>query len=87
MISNDVSSQFISGMLFVLPLLKEDSEIVVTSQFESKSYVQMTIKVLKVFNIEMTMKNNTISIPGNQTYLPTVYHIENDYSQAAFFLI
>lgn len=85
-ISGDVSSQFISGMLFVLPLLKEDSEIVVTSQFESKSYVQMTIKVLKVFNIEMTMKNNIISIPGNQTYLPTVYHIENDYSQAAFFL-
>lgn len=86
-ISGDVSSQFISGILFVLPLLKEDSEIMVTSQFESKSYVEMTIKVLKLFNIDITMKNNIISIPGNQTYLPTVYKIENDFSQAAFFLI
>lgn len=85
-VSGDISSQFISGLLFVLPLLKEDSEIVITGAYESKSYVDMTIKVMEQFGVKVKQHRNTISIPGNQTYQNTHYLVENDYSQAAFFL-
>ena len=84
--SGDISSQFISGLLFVLPLLKEDSEIVITGSFESKSYVDMTIKVMAQFGVHVKQNKNTISIPGNQYYQNRHFMVENDYSQAAFFL-
>jgi len=52
-VPGDVSSQFISGLLFALPLLKDDSKIVIKGDYESKSYVDMTIDVLKRFNIKI----------------------------------
>ena len=55
-LSRDVSSQFISGLLFALPLLKDDSKIVIKGDYESKSYVDMTIDVLKRFNIKIEEK-------------------------------
>lgn len=85
-VSGDISSQFISGLLFVLPLLKEDSEIVITGSFESKSYVDMTIKVMRAFGVKVKQTRNSIFIPGNQRYQNTHFVVENDYSQAAFFL-
>lgn len=85
-IRGDVSSQFISGLLFVLPLLDGDSKIVVTKEFESKSYVDLTISILKSFEIEVEQHKNIIKIKGNQKYIPTSLRIEGDYSQAAFFL-
>lgn len=86
-IPGDVSSQFISGLLFALPLLKEDSKIVITGNYESKSYVDMTIDVLKRFNIKIEERGNVLFINGNQKYIPTDYVVEGDYSQAAFFLV
>lgn len=85
-VSGDISSQFISGLLFVLPLLNEDSEIVITGAYESKSYVDMTIKVMEQFGVKVKQHRNSIFIPGNQMYQNTHYLVENDYSQAAFFL-
>lgn len=87
MLSGDVSSQFISGLLFVLPLLKEDSEIIITGPFESRSYVLLTLSVMKAFGVNVKLEKNTLFIPGNQTYKNTTYHVESDYSQAAFFLV
>ena len=86
-IPGDVSSQFISGLLFVLPLLEGDSKIIVKGNYESKSYVDMTIDVLNHFNIFVEEKGNVLFIKGNQRYLPTDIVVEGDYSQAAFFLV
>lgn len=84
----DVSSQFISGLLFSLPLLNEDSKIIITTELESKGYVDMTIEVLRIFGIEIVNQNyKEFIIRGNQKYKPATYRVEGDYSQAAFFLI
>lgn len=82
----DVSSQFISGMLMVLPLLAGDSTLTVTEEFQSESYVNMTVKVMRDFGIEIHRENDTYFVPGNQTYQVRDYIVEGDYSQAAYFL-
>ncbi len=85
-IRGDVSSQFITGLLFALPLIKEDSRIVITTKLESKAYVDMTLDVLKKFGIEVEEGDNTYTIKGNQKYKNETYIVEGDFSQAAFFL-
>lgn len=83
----NVSSQFISGLLFTLPLLKEDSKIIITTNMESKSYVDLTLKVIKDFGIEIINNNyQEFIIKGNQKYIGKNYKVESDYSQGAFFL-
>lgn len=86
-ISGNISSQFISGLLFLLPLLKEDSMIEILPPFESKSYVLMTISTLKKFGINIKMEDNKIFIHGNQEYKACSYEVEGDFSQAAFFIV
>lgn len=84
----DVSSQFVSGLLFALPLLQGDSEIVLTSPLESKGYVDMTIEVLRQFGIRVENRGyRGIRIAGGQRYRAQDYTVEGDYSQAAFFLV
>ncbi len=83
----DISSQFISGLLFALPLLKGDSTITLTTPLESLNYVDMTLDTLKHFGIEVEKKGNQLFIKGNQTYKPRDLKIEGDYSQAAFFIV
>ena len=87
-LKGDISSQFVSGLLFYLPLLKEDSSIEIIPPFESESYVNMTIKTLKEFGIEI-IKESPLKfiIKGNQEYKPRVYVAEADYSQFAFFAV
>jgi len=86
-IPGNVSSQFISGLLFALPLLKGDSKITVTSPFESRQYVDMTVSVLKSAGIEISEKNQIYHIRGSQTYEPIQTRIEGDFSQMAFFAV
>lgn len=86
-IEGNVSSQFITGLLFALPLVKEDSEIRMTSHLESRPYVDITIDILKRFGITITETENSFFIKGNQQYTPYNEHIEGDYSQAAFFYV
>ena len=83
----NISSQFISGLLFALPLLEGDSEIEVTTLLESKGYVDLTLAVLRDFGIEIENKNyRRFIVAGGQKYHARDYRIEGDYSQAAFFL-
>lgn len=82
----DVSSQFVSGMLFVLPLLDGDSTLSVTGTLESAGYVEMTLKVMEDFGVFVEKEGNTFFIKGNQTYAARDYEVEGDYSQAAFFM-
>ncbi|MBR5513319.1 MAG: 3-phosphoshikimate 1-carboxyvinyltransferase [Ruminococcus sp.] len=86
-IEGNVSSQFITGLLFALPLIKEDSEIVMTSHLESRPYVDITIDILRRFGIEIKETESSFIIKGNQKYTPFDEHVEGDYSQAAFFFV
>ena len=82
----NVSSQFISGLLFVLPLLDGDSVIKLIPPVESKSYIDMTISALKCFGVEVNWADeNTLHIKGNQKYKCEKADVEGDYSNAAFF--
>lgn len=86
-LEGDISSQFITGLLFALPLLKEDSQIVLTSRLESKPYADMTISCLKQFGIEITETDNGYFIKGGQKFIAKDVSVEGDYSQAAFFYV
>lgn len=83
-----VSSQFITGLLFMLPLLEGDSILKIKPPFESKDYVALTIDVLAAFGVEIEQSDPlTYCIRGGQTYKGTDYTVEGDYSQAAFWLV
>ncbi|MBN2696703.1 MAG: 3-phosphoshikimate 1-carboxyvinyltransferase, partial [Bacilli bacterium] len=74
-------------LLFALPLLKEDSTIIVTEPFESRQYVNMTLDMLKLSGIEIEARDNTFLIKGNQSYSPFNIQIEGDFSQMAFYAV
>ena len=83
----DISSQYITGLLFALPLLKEDSEIQITSPLQSKGYVDITLTTLKKFGITVEMSESIIKVKGNQRYIsPKTIVSEGDWSNAAFWL-
>lgn len=88
LIDGTVSSQFISGLLFYLPLRKTDSKIIINGFLQSKPYVLLTIMVLKEFGVNIDYTDEVIMIKGNQTYKckRSVFNVEGDYSQAANFL-
>ena len=80
----NVSSQFITGLLYALPLLKGDSEIRLTTALESEGYVDMTLEVLEQFGIRVTRQENGFFVPGGQSYQSRDVRVESDWSQAAF---
>lgn len=85
-IPGNVSSQFITGLLFALPLLKEDSKIILTSPLESVAYVDITINVMKKFGVIIKTTDYGYFVKGNQKYIPQNYTTEGDWSNAAFFM-
>jgi len=85
-VKGNISSQFITGLLFTLPLLDGDSKIIITTEMESKGYIDLTLSAMKDFGIEIINNNyEEFIIKGNQTYKSRDYRVEGDYSQAAFF--
>ncbi len=83
----NISSGYVTGLMFALPLLLGDSEIVLTSKLESSAYVDMTIDMLGNFGIEIETLDNGYKIKGGQKYIsPRSLEIEGDWSNAAFFL-
>ena len=85
----DVSSQFISGLMFACPLAREDTTIVVTTTLESKGYVEMTREVLNQHGIIISVSDTDfrqIRIPSGQTYMPCDHRVPGDFSSAAFLL-
>ena len=80
----DVSSQFVTGLLYALPLLDGDSEIVLTSPLESRGYVDMTLDVLGLFGVYPKARKSGFFISGNQRFQPQNFSIEADWSQAGF---
>ena len=80
----DVSSQFVTGLLYALPLRDGDSEIILTSPLESRGYVDMTLDALGLFGIVVKETESGFLIPGRQIYQPRDFAIEADWSQAGF---
>ena len=84
-LAGNVSSQFISGLLFALPLLDGDSTLHLIPPVESRSYIDMTRAVQAAFGVTSRwLDGNTLALPGRQHYRPCDYDVEGDYSQAAF---
>lgn len=84
----DVSSQFISGLLFALPLLPGDSRLTILPPFESRSYVELTLQTLAQFGVTAHWQDDfTLRIPGYQHYRAADRQIEGDFSQMAFFAV
>lgn len=81
----DVSSQFITGLMYALPLLEGDSEIVLTTPLESSGYVDMTLDALQRFGISVRPTEEGWHIPGGQNYVNQNCRVESDYSQAGFY--
>ncbi len=82
----NVSSQFVSGLMFALPLLKEDSTLAVQPPVESAGYIRMTVEALTASGVALTeIAPFTWRIPGNQQYHAKDGHLHGDYSQAAVF--
>lgn len=82
----NVSSQFITGLLLALPLLKGNSEIILTTPLQSTAYVEMTIETMVSFGVTVIPTETGWQIPGGQTYHACQLAVERDWSQAAFFL-
>jgi 3-phosphoshikimate 1-carboxyvinyltransferase len=85
-ITGDVSSQFISGLMFACPMAKKDVEIKLTSPLESADYVKMTQAVLSKHAVKVTLEDDRILIPAGQTYQATDDTVPGDFSSAAFLL-
>ena len=87
-IPGNISSQFITGLLFALPLLSSDSIIEMTSPLESRGYIDLTLQVLKLYGIEIiNHEYKQFIIRGRQEYQARDYTVEADFSQAAFYLV
>lgn len=84
-IDANISSQFISGLLFALPLLDGDSYIYLNTEIESKDYIYITLDVLKKSGIDISFDNNVFFIKGKQSYNLCDSTVEGDYSNSAFF--
>jgi len=86
-IPGNISSQFISGLLFALPLLEGNSRIIIDSPMRTMAYAEMTIKILHQFGIKLLREDNIISVPGCQKYRSSpILSVGGDYANSAFML-
>lgn len=82
----NVSSQYISGLLFALPLLDGPSTLTVTGKVESAPYIAMTLDALQQFCVRPTIKENVYAIAPTAYRSPGTAVVEGDWSNAAFWL-
>lgn len=82
----NISSQFITGLLFALPLTHQGGTIEITTPLESKSYIDLTLQALQAFGVRARWQDSrTLLIPGGQQYAARDMAVEGDYSGAAFY--
>ena len=83
----DVSSQYFTGLLLALPLLKEDSALIADTPLESTPYIDLTLDAMRAFGVTAQKRENGFFIPGRQRYVsPESLRVEGDWSGAAFWL-
>lgn len=83
-IAGNISSQFVTGLLYALPLLEEDSVLEVMPPIESKAYIEMTLEALQMYGVRIQRDGFTFYISGKQMYQAKDVFVEGDYSNAAF---
>ncbi len=83
-VRGDISSQYLTGLLFALPLLEGESVIKIIPPIYSKSYLDMTQDVLKQYKIDFEFQDNEIKIKGKQVYKARNHKVEGDYSNTSF---
>lgn len=86
-LKGDVSSQFFTGLLFALPLLRRDSVIEHVTPLESIGYIHLTLEVLEKFGVHVTYQHPYFYVKGDQSYQPITHTVEGDFSQAAFWMV
>jgi len=83
----NVSSQFISSLLFSLPLLRGTSYLHLYGEAESSPYIDMTSAMLKLFGIEVGFDDGVYTVPGKQVHKsPGIIHLEGDWTSTAYWL-
>ena len=82
-IPGDISSQYISSLLLIAPLLEKGIEINIEEPFYSRPYVNMTLNLMNSFGIKSEVKGNKISIK-NQEFSSGSYIVESDWSAASY---
>lgn len=82
-VRGDISSQYISALLMIAPELPNGLTIELTGHIGSKPYIKMTLAVMKAFGVDADWKENIITIP-KQSYQPTEYTVEPDWSAASY---
>ncbi|MCL2528830.1 MAG: 3-phosphoshikimate 1-carboxyvinyltransferase [Coriobacteriia bacterium] len=83
----NISSQYITGLLLALAALEGTSEIILTTPLESKDYVNITLRVLELYGVDIQQEEDRFIVPGGQQFKsPGKVAIEGDWSNAAFFL-
>ena len=81
----NVSSQFITGLLYALSVTGVDARIKITTEIESKSYIELTRSAMAAFGVEVVWEDaHTLFIRGGQKYMARDISVEGDYSGAAF---
>ena len=86
-ITGSVSSQYISGLLLALPLLSGDSRVELTSPLQSAAYVDLTIRKLSLFGVEIARTDYGYFVKGGQKYVSHSDNIiERDWSSGAVWL-
>lgn len=86
-VDGSISSQMLTGLLVALPLAKNNTVITV-DELKSKPYIDMTLQILSDFGVEVKNDNyQTFTIKANQSYVPTHYSVEGDWSGASFLLV
>lgn len=85
-IPGNISSQYISGLIFALPLLEGDSEIHIIGNLESASYIALTLQMVRDFGIIIEETGYGFRVPGGQAYMACDTEVEGDYSNAAFWM-
>jgi 3-phosphoshikimate 1-carboxyvinyltransferase len=85
-VRGDISSQFISGLLFAAPLAIRDVTINVEGSLESRPYVDMSIDVLRKHGIFIDASDEKFKIPAPQKFVPASHEVPGDFSSAAFLI-
>lgn len=87
-IPGHISSQFVSGLLFALPLLSSPSKVRLTSPASSRPYIDLTLDALQKSNVSVSTETDCYSIsPTSEYRMPDSVSIEGDWSNAAFWIV
>lgn len=84
-LSSQISSQYISALMLIAPILKKGLLINLEGQITSKPYLEMTLAILKKIGINCYFKNNIISIESCATINNSSISIESDWSSLSYF--